>query len=192
MAIDRSDALRARLVSEAAVPDFAADLLAPVLVFLLVVLTIRLAASIAARLLGVGLSLPSRVLASAASLLVSGVVLGGSVILLRHVRPPSAPAADPAERLIASPLDDAFVSLETMLSGSFLVPPLVRLASAVVMETVEGREAMRRFSEEADAAAEEVRQKVGEAAAVAGQGLPASAGFKTPASSPAGERGGRR
>lgn len=141
LAADWSDPVRDRIAAAMPLPDFVLDILAPFVVFVVVVATVRLAAAFFARLLGVGLSVPSRLLASAAGVLVSGLVLGSFVILVHQMKPDHADDADDAGRAIAGPVETAIANLDHRFAESLLAPPLAELASDVVSEAISGKDA---------------------------------------------------
>jgi uncharacterized membrane protein required for colicin V production len=140
VAADWSDPVRDRLAAAMPAPDFALDILAPLIVFVVVVATVRVGAAFFARLLGVGLSVPSRILAAAAGATVSALVLGSVVLVVREMcpdrDPPVASAGDDAGAVLASPFERAILDLDRRFSESMLASPLAELASAVVSEAL--------------------------------------------------------
>lgn len=139
LAADWSDPVRDRIAEVMPAPDFVLDLLAPLVVFVVVVVAVRFSAAFFAKLLGVGLSIPSRVAAASASAVVSGLVLGSFVVLTGQLRPVHSAndaKTDDAGELLASPLENMVVDLDRRFSESMLAPPLAELASAFVSETL--------------------------------------------------------
>jgi uncharacterized membrane protein required for colicin V production len=139
LAADWSDPVRDRIYAAVPMPDFALDILAPLVVFVVVVTIIRLSVAFFARLLGVGLSMPSRLLASLAGATATGLVLGSLVLLVHQMRPEPTilPGEDPeAGEIIAGPFEKLILDLDNRLSGSMLGPPLAEFASAIVSEAV--------------------------------------------------------
>lgn len=134
MAADWSDPVRERIAEAMPAPDFVLDLAAPFVVFVVVVTSIRLGASLVSRLLGVGQSGPSRVAAGAVSALVTGAVLGSAVLLVHEMRPAEVTRADDASEILASPLEGMVVGLDDRMAESVLAAPLADLASLVVTE----------------------------------------------------------
>lgn len=188
LAADFSDPVRDRIGQMVAMPDIALDLVAPVAVFVAVVLAAKILVALLSQLLGIGLSLPSRLLASAAGAAVSGLVLGCLVVLVHEMRPqrPAAPVsdADEAGRAIVGPVDKLLIDLDRRLTESLMAPPLADLASAVVSEAIlpgEGATLIQR--EDVEAAA---RSAAATAAAASIGALPVS----DPAGGP-GEGAGR-
>jgi len=134
MAADWSDPVRERIAEAMPAPDFVLDLAAPFVVFVVVVASIRLGASVTSRLLGVGQSGPSRAAAAAISALVTGAVLGSAVLLVHEMRPVEDTRADEASEILASPLEGLMVNLDDRFAASMLAQPLADLASLVVTE----------------------------------------------------------
>lgn len=121
-------------------PDIALDMLAPVVVFFLVVIGVRLLAAIFGKLLGVGLSAPGRVLAASASMIVAGIVLGAGVLVVREVKPDRPPVIDGESAREISPLEKLVVDVDTRMNESFLAPPMAEFASALFSEFVSRQE----------------------------------------------------
>jgi len=140
LAADFSSPMRDRLSQATAWPDIVLDILAPVVVFILVVVAVRLVAAVFARMLGVGLSAPSRVLAAAAGAIVSSLVLGALVVLVHQMRPNRVPVTtdnkDKAGQALASPIEKAILDVDRWFSESLLAPPLAEFASAVINEAM--------------------------------------------------------
>jgi len=136
LAKDFSDPVRDRLAVYQVVPEFALEFFAPLLVFIVVVVVVRLFASLVARLLGVGLSLPSRVLAGLASVAIIAVVLGAVVILVHELRPPERVKLDTPGDAPGDPFESLLATLNERFSESLLAPPLEQLASRVLSETM--------------------------------------------------------
>jgi len=136
LAADWSDPVRDRIAEVMPATDFVLDLLAPLVVFVVVVATVRVGAAFLAKLLGVGLSVPSRIAAGSASVVVSALVLGSLVLLTAQLRPPADAKADDAGELLASPLQNMMIGLDRRFSESMLAPPLANLASSFVSETL--------------------------------------------------------
>jgi uncharacterized membrane protein required for colicin V production len=135
IAADMSDPMRDKLATMIDAPDIALDLLAPLVVFVLVVAVVRFLAAILARLLGVGLSLPGRVLGAAASGAVLAVILGAGVLMVDEVSPLGGRAAreggtQPPEHG-TDPLADLVVDVDRQLENSVLAPRLASLATTV-------------------------------------------------------------
>lgn len=172
VAADWSDPARDYIAAVLEAPDIFLDILAPVVVFILVLLAVRLAAALLAGTLGIGRSLPSRILAGTAGALVSALVLGAFVLLVRELRPVERVRVDDAAEVIARPLEDMLLGLDRRLSESLLAPPLAELASAVVSEALARSEHSPFLKrEEVEAAT----RKAAEAAAEAVGGIPAGA-----------------
>ncbi len=136
LAKDFSDPVRDRLALYQVVPEFALEFFAPLIVFIVVVVVVRLFASLVARLLGVGLSLPSRVLAGLASVAIIAVVLGGVVILVHELRPPERVKLDTPGEAPGDPFESLLATLNQRFSESLLAAPLEQLASRVLTETM--------------------------------------------------------
>jgi uncharacterized membrane protein required for colicin V production len=134
IAADMSDPVRDKLATLIDAPDIALDFLAPVVVFLVVVAIVRFFAAILARLLGVGLSLPGRVLGAAASGVVLALLIGAGVLMIDEVSPLGSRAAretgtqPPAQG--GDPLADLIVDIDRQLGESVLAPQLAALASS--------------------------------------------------------------
>ncbi|MFN2427011.1 MAG: CvpA family protein [Candidatus Binatia bacterium] len=144
IAADASSPVRDRLAEATTLPDIVLDMLAPVLVFVVVVIAVRFAAAVFARVLGLGLSMPSRILASTASMVVSALVLGSLVVLVQHLKPARQPAPPSSLRdengeageVLVTPLAKVVLDLDRRFSESMLAPPLAELASAVISEAM--------------------------------------------------------
>jgi len=136
LAKDFSDPVRDRLALYQVVPEFALEFFAPLIVFIVVVVVVRLFASLVARLLGVGLSLPSRVLAGLASVAIVAIVLGAVVILVHELRPPERVKLDTPGEAPGDPFESLLATLNERFSESLLAAPLEQLASRVLTETI--------------------------------------------------------
>lgn len=138
VAADFSAPARERLAAAVELPDLALDILAPVLVFLVVVLAVRFFAAAVARSLGVGLSMTGRLVAATASLLVTALALGALVVLAHEMRPERRPyffdQKDGAsgEEVIVRPVEDLLVDVDDTFNESVLGPPLGDFTAAVV------------------------------------------------------------
>ena len=135
VAADMSDPMRDWLATRLDAPDIALDLLAPVVVFILVVAVVRLIAALLGRLLGAGmLSLPGRVLGAAASGIVLAVLLGAGVLMVEEVSPIGGRAAreggTQAPDKGADPLADLVMDIDRQLDESVLAPKLASLATS--------------------------------------------------------------
>jgi len=161
VAAEWSDPVRDRLAEVMPAADFVLDILAPFIVFVVVVIVIRAVAALLARLLGVGRSLPSRIVAAAASVAVSAIVLGAIVLLTREMSPAGRPRIDDtgAGAVIADPVERAIADLDRRFSESLLAPPMAALASQVVHEAVAHQQLLDR---------ERLEDAARKAAAVAG------------------------
>jgi len=142
---DWSDPVRDRLVTAIPAPDFVLDLLAPALVFVTVVVLVRLAAALLARLLGIGLSVPSRLLAAALGSALSAIVAGILMVLLHSFVPPrpaeatrDAPAAEPADpaAVVAEPASEFLARLDQHVAASVLGPRLNALGELVLSQAL--------------------------------------------------------
>lgn len=138
---DWSDPVRDWLSGVMPAPDFVLDLLAPAIVFVAVVIAVRLVAALLARLLGVGLSVPSRVLAALAGVLLTGCVLGVLIVLLHSFAPKPeevAPRPEPGdpEALVREPVSDFLARLDRQVESSVLGPRLAALAEMVLREAL--------------------------------------------------------
>ena len=134
---DWSDPVRDWLAGVMPAPDFILDLLAPAIVFVGVVVVVRVLAALLAKLLGVGLSVPSRVLAMIAGMLLTGCVLGILIVLL-HSFVPEAVATKPDDpgAQVAEPVSDFLARLDQQVSNSVLGPRLADLAELVLSEAL--------------------------------------------------------
>jgi uncharacterized membrane protein required for colicin V production len=134
IAADMSDPVRDKLATVLDAPDIALDLLAPLVVFIVVVAIVRLVAAILARLLGVGLSLPGRVLGAATSGAVLALLIGAAVLMVDEVSPLGSRAAresgtqPPAHE--GDPLADLIVDIDRQLGESVLAPQLASMSRA--------------------------------------------------------------
>jgi uncharacterized membrane protein required for colicin V production len=159
VASDWSDPVRARIAEMMPAPDFVLDMLAPLVVFVLVVVALRIVAAVLARLLGVGLSLPSRILAAAAGMTASALVLGSFVLVVHELGVAGRSGAEEEEeenvgRVLTSPFEKMMADLDRRFAQSVLAPPLAEMASAVISETLAHREYSPMMSrEEIEAAA---------------------------------------
>lgn len=162
IAADWSDPVRERIAAAMPAPDFVLDILAPLVVFIVVVVAVRLTAAFLARLLGVGLSPPSRIVAGAAGGVVLALVLGSLVLVVREMRPVDISPRTDAGDVLVGPLEKAVADLDRRFSESILAPPMADLAAVVVSEAVTHSEQLP-GREEIEAAA----RKAGEAAAAA-------------------------
>ncbi len=168
IAADWSDPVRDRLAKSIEAPDIALDFLAPVVVFVVVVAVVRLFAAIFARLLGVGRSLPGRVLGAAVSGAVVAVLVGAGVLMVdellgdRSAQDTSAQVSgrDP------DPLKDFVFDVDRQIDESLLAPQLATLATAA-WQKVSGKEGPLVVSHEIeqarDKAAQEARRSAAEA-----------------------------
>ena len=136
IAQDWSDPVRDKLAELVPAADFFVDLLAPVVVFIAVVIVIRLFAAIIARVLGVGLSMPSRIIAGAATVAVGAIILGAFILLVHEFRPRGRIDVDGGPDPNATPIENTLVNLDRELSESFLAPHLEQIASIVVSEAM--------------------------------------------------------
>jgi membrane protein required for colicin V production len=140
VAADWSDPMRDRLADLMPAPEFVLDMLAPLIVFVVVVAGVRLAAALLARLLGVGLSLPGRILAAVAGTFASALVLGSFVLVVHAIRPQEDAKAngekDEPGQVLTSPFERLARDLDRRFSESLLAPPLAEMASAVINETL--------------------------------------------------------
>lgn len=136
LARDWSAPVRDRLAAAMPAGDFLLDVMAPFAVFVVVVGGIRVVAASLAKLLGVGMSVPGRVLASVLGVAASAAVLGSFVVVVHRLRPPVLPASADAATVGASPLERAITGLDDQLAGSALAPLLADFAAVVVDEAV--------------------------------------------------------
>jgi uncharacterized membrane protein required for colicin V production len=134
IAADMSDPVRDQLAVLVDAPDIALDLMAPLVLFIVVVAIVRFFAAILARLLGVGLSLPGRVLGAATSGAVLALLIGAAVLMIDEVSPLGSRAAretgtqPPAQG--GDPLADLIVDVDRELGESVLAPRLASMATA--------------------------------------------------------------
>ncbi|MBI5505098.1 MAG: CvpA family protein [Deltaproteobacteria bacterium] len=134
---DWSDPVRDRLVAVFPAPDFVLDLLAPALVFVAVVIAVRLAAGFLARLLGVGLSIPSRLLAAATGSLLSAFVAGVLIVLIHSFAPPDRKTEpDDSSALVTAPVAEFLAKLDRQIAASVLGPRLSALADLVLRQAL--------------------------------------------------------
>lgn len=161
MAADWSDPVRERLAAAMPAPDFVLDVAAPAVVFVVVVASVRLGAALLSRLLGVGLSLPGRTAAGAASAVVTGVLLGSLVLVARELKPADDVHRDAASGALVGPFERFVTDLDRRFEESHLAPRLADLASIVVTEAMQHKDdvhlpppaAVEEFAREATAAA---------------------------------------
>lgn len=143
VAADWSDPVRDKLAASTELPDIALDLLAPVLLFLAVLAIVRLFAALLARLLGVGRSMPGRVLGAAASGAIIALILGAGVLMTHEVSPVGGRAAregtTQAPEPRTDPLADFIIEVDHRFQESMLAPMFAAFATSVVHE-VTGRE----------------------------------------------------
>lgn len=167
MASDWSDPVRERIAEAMPAPDFFLDIAAPAVVFVVVVASIRLAASIASGLLGMGQSTPSRAAAGALTALVTGAVLG-SMVLVTHEMAPDAGAAheDPAAEALVGPFERFVGDMDRRFAESHLAPHLAELASVVVTVAAEHKDEFHLPSPE------KIQEVTHDAAAAAVQQIP--------------------
>lgn len=137
-AADWSDPVRDRLLASEAIPDFAADLAAPALVFVAVVVVVRVAAAVASKFFGIGMSVPSRVVASTVGATLVAFVLGLFVAVLHRVIPPDLRERARTEDLEAAPVAGMLLSMERSIDESLLGPPLGLMAESLLGDTLEG------------------------------------------------------
>ena len=181
LAADWSDPVRDRIAEAMPMPDVVLDILAPLIVFVVVVAAVRIGAAFFARLLGVGLSVPGRILASAAGAAATALVLGSLVVLVHQMRPAREPFPrgdnGDAGEIIAGPFEKVILDLDRRFSESTLAPPLGRFASAIVSEAMaRGENSPLIQREEVEAA---TRKAAAAAAATVGQ-LPMAAPARQP------------
>jgi len=138
VAADWSDPVRDRLGDFLPAPDFVLDLAAPAVVFIVVVVGVRTAAALVSRVLGLGRSMPSRVLASATGTVMVAFILGAGVLVVRELAPEETerPASEPSE-LASRPLENVLVALDRRLTESHLGPALADLATMALREAIE-------------------------------------------------------
>ena len=189
MAADWSDPVRERIAGlMPAAPDLVLDIVAPLVVFVVVVASVRIAAAFFASLLGVGLSMPSRILASVAGVLASGLVLGSLVLLVREMRPNHPRLTDDdAGDVLASPLENVVIDLDRRFTESRLAPPLAEFAAAVVSEAMAHRPDSPLLQRED---VESAARKAAEAAAAAVGKPPAAESPRQRDQAPSAPRGG--
>jgi len=181
LAADWSDPVRDRIAEAMPMPDVVLDILAPLIVFVVVVAAVRIGAAFFARLLGVGLSMPGRILAAAAGAAATALVLGSLVVLVHQMRPAREPFPrddnGDAGEIIAGPFEKVILDLDRRFSESTLAPPLGRFASAIVSEAMaRGEDSPLIQREEVEAA---TRKAAAAAAATVGQ-LPMAAPARQP------------
>ena len=141
MASDWSDPVRERMAEAIAAPDFFLDIAAPFAVFLVVVATIRLGASIASGLLGMGQSTPSRAAAGVLTMLVTGAVLGSMVLVTYEMAPdPGDTHEDSAGEALVGPFERFLADMDQRFAESQLARPLADLASLVVTVAAEHKD----------------------------------------------------
>lgn len=141
---DWSDPVRDRLEGMIPAPDFVLDMLAPGLVFVAVIASVRLVATLLSRLLGVGMSVPSRLLASAIGGLLGAFGIGVLLVLLHSFAPPhdSSGAADHTEvpdapgAVVSGPVSEFLARLDQHVAESVLGPALQALAESVLAEAL--------------------------------------------------------
>jgi uncharacterized membrane protein required for colicin V production len=188
IAADMSDPVRDWLAVTVEAPDIALDVLAPLLVFIVVVAIVRFIAAILARLLGVGRSVPGRVLGAGASAAVIALLLGAGVLMVDEVSPLGGRAAREGGTQLpeqgTDPLADLVMDIDRQIDESLLAPQLASLASSA-WSKVSGKsgDAAETVSQEMDAArnrAAEAMQREA-AAAVQKQAADAVRGDAAPA-----------
>lgn len=134
---DWSDPVRDRLAGALPAPDFVIDMLAPALVFVAVVVVMRLAAGFLARLLGVGLSIPSRTLAAATGAVLSAFIAGVLIVLIHSFAPPDRDAKpDDPSALVTAPVAEFLAHLDQQIAASVLGPRLSALAELVLRQAL--------------------------------------------------------
>ncbi len=134
---DWSDPVRDQLAAAVPAPDFVLDLLAPAIVFVAVVVVVRLAAGFLARLLGVGLSIPSRMLAGATGALLSAFIAGVLIVLLHSFAPSDLKAEpDDPSALVTAPVAEFLANLDQQIAASVLGPRLSALADLVLRQAL--------------------------------------------------------
>ncbi len=139
VASDWSDPVRDRLAESIEAPEIVLDMLAPFVVFVVVVVVIRLVAAVLARALGLGLSMPGRVLAAAAGATVTALVLGAGVVVVDRMngsRVETGEAPGTPEDAIVSPARNLLANLDRRFDESLLAPPMAALAASVVREVL--------------------------------------------------------
>ncbi len=133
---DWSDPVRDWLAGLLPAPDFVLDALAPALVFVAVVVVVRLTATLLSRLLGVGLSIPSRLLASAVGSLLAAFMLGVLIVLLHSFAPSRATERDAPAAVVAEPVFEFLARIDQQVAASVLGPRLSALASMVLSQAL--------------------------------------------------------
>jgi hypothetical protein len=139
------------------------DLVAPVLVFIVVLLTVRILAAVLARVLGVGLSVPGRVLAATASTIVSALVLGAIVILTHELCLKFELGKPEPGKTTPTPVETRILEADAKMRESLLGPVLAELAQAAFNEAMEYRDRLPSIDEQ------EIEQKAKRAAEAAEQ-----------------------
>jgi membrane protein required for colicin V production len=177
VAADWSDPVRDRLAVMTTAPDIALDLLAPLVVFVVVVAIVRLLAALLGRVLGVGRSLPGRVLGAAASAFVISLVLGAGVVMVHELNPVNSRAARDGGTISpeteTDPLVEILNDMDRRFDESILAPPLASIASAAMRKIAgKGADVPLIQQEEIEAAA---KKAAGAAADAAGKLPPRSA-----------------
>lgn len=179
-----SDPVRDRLAAAMpATPDFFLDILAPFVIFVVVVGVVRLVTTLMARALGVGMSLPSRIVASAVTAVITATVLGSAVLAVHQMRPAHDPAVKGAGDLIASPLENAVIAVDQRFAESRLAPVLADMASSVVEEAIARKD---EFPLPSRSQIEAAARKAAEAASTVGR-MPTA----PPPADPRGSGGGK-
>lgn len=137
IASDFSDPVRAQLASRMTVPEIVLDMLAPVVLFFAVVIVVRLTAAVFGSLLGVGLSLPGRLLGGVAGMAVCAVVLGSGVLIVRQLVPERVQVPNSTGQRLVSPAEDILVTVDRQMGESWLAPPLAELADSLLSESLQ-------------------------------------------------------
>lgn len=185
IAADWSDPVRDKLAASTELPDIALDLLAPVLLFLAVLAIVRLIAAVLARFLGVGRSMPGRVLGAAASGAIVAILLGAGVLMTHEVSPLGGRAAREggaqAPEPRSDPLADFVIDVDRRFQESLLAPAFAALATTVVHKAT-GRDGdIMLLPEELHRSKEKAAQAAIDAAMKSSMKVPAP---KAPASPP--------
>jgi membrane protein required for colicin V production len=140
VAADWSGPVREWLAATKTIPEFFLEFLAPVVVFVAVVIVVRLTVAVLAGVLGIDRTLPSRILGAALGLAVSAVVLGAVVLLVRELRPKDRVRIEgDAGEMLVDPLEKAVVDIDRRFDQSLLGPPLAHYASTLVARLMDRR-----------------------------------------------------
>lgn len=139
VAADWSGPVREYLAGVFPAPDFVLDLAAPAVVFVAVITAVRIVSSLLARFLGIGMSMPSRLVAASTGAFVTAVVLGAFVTLVHEMAHPDqafATSPDDSGQVIAAPVQNLLVNLDRRLASTQLGPPLAEMVSSVIGEAL--------------------------------------------------------